>query len=63
MCGLVVNTTAKENNLGLTTSANIKVSEQRGIAEAKVNKIIGKPKVFLVHMPSRVDSTGGNLVK
>ena len=63
MYDLVVNTTVKENNLGLTTSANTKVSEQCGIAPAKVNKILDKPKGFLVHLPSRVDSIGGNLVK
>ena len=37
----LLNTTVKENDLGLTISADIKVSEQCGIAAAKVNQILG----------------------
>ena len=37
----VLNTTLKEKNLGLTISADMKVSEQCGIAAAKGNQILG----------------------
>ena len=36
----VLNTTLKEKDLGLTISADIKVSEQCGIAAAKGNQIL-----------------------
>jgi len=39
--GTVLNTTLKENNLGLTISADMKGSEQCGIAAVKGNQIIG----------------------
>ena len=35
------NTTVKEKDLGLTISADMKVSEQCGIAAAKANQILG----------------------
>ena len=41
MGGTVLNTTVKEKDLGLTISANMKVSEQCGIAAAKGNQILG----------------------
>ena len=41
MGGIVLNTTVTGKDLGLTVSADIKVSEQCGIAAAKGNKIIG----------------------
>jgi len=41
MGGTVLNTTVKEKDLGLTISADMKVSEQNGIAAAKGNKILG----------------------
>ena len=41
MGGTVLNTTLKEKDLGLTISADMKVSEQCGIAAAKGNRIIG----------------------
>ena len=41
MGGTVLNTTLKEKDLGLTISADIKVSEQCGIAAAKGNQILG----------------------
>ena len=41
MGGTVMNTTLKEKDLGLTISADMKVSEQCGIAAAKGNQIIG----------------------
>ena len=37
----VLGTTVKENDLGITTSADIKVSEQCGIAASKGNQIVG----------------------
>ena len=37
----VLSTTIKEKDLGITISADIKVSEQFGIAASKGNKIIG----------------------
>ena len=39
--GTVLNTTLKEEDLGLTISADMKVSEQCGIAAAKGNLIFG----------------------
>ena len=41
MGGTVLNTTLNEKYLGLTISADMKVSEQCGIAAAKGNQIIG----------------------
>ena len=41
MCATLVNTTIKENDLRLTISADMKVSEQCGIAAAKGNQILG----------------------
>ena len=41
MGGTVLNTTLKEKDLELTISANMKVSEQCGIAAAKGNQILG----------------------
>ena len=41
MGGTVLNTTVKEKDLGLTISADMKVSEQCGIAAAKGNQILG----------------------
>ena len=38
---IVLGTTAKEKDLGITISADIKVSEQCGIAASKGNKILG----------------------
>ena len=40
MGGTVLNTTVKEKDLGLTISADMKVSVQYGIAAAKGNKIL-----------------------
>ena len=37
----VLNTTIKENDLGLTISADMKVPEQCGIAAVKENQILG----------------------
>ena len=39
--GTVLNTNGKEKNLELTISADMKVSEQCGIAAAKGNQILG----------------------
>ena len=41
MRGTVLNTTVKEKDLGLTISADMKVSEQCGIAAVKGNQILG----------------------
>ena len=41
MGSTVLNTTLKEKDLGLTISADMKVSEQCGIAAAKGNQILG----------------------
>ena len=41
MSGTILNTTLKEKDLGLTISADMKVSEQCGIAAAKGNQILG----------------------
>ena len=37
----VLDTTVKQQDLGVTTSADMKVSEQCGIAASKCNQIIG----------------------
>ena len=49
MGGTVLNTTLKEKDLGLTISANMKVSEQCGIAAAKGNQIFGLIRRNLVY--------------
>ena len=41
MGGTVLNTTVKEKDLGLTISADMKVSEQCGFAATNGNQIIG----------------------
>ena len=41
MGGTILNTTLKEKDLGLTISADMKVSEQCGIAAAKGNQNLG----------------------
>ena len=45
----VLNTTLKEKDLGLTISADMKVSEQCGIAAAKGNQILGLIRRKLVY--------------
>ena len=49
MCGTVLNTTVKENDLVLTISADMKVSEQCGIAAAKRNQILGLIRRHIVY--------------
>ena len=49
MGGTVLNTTLKEKDLGLTISANMKVSEQYGIAATKGNQILGLIKRNIVY--------------
>ena len=44
MDGTVLNTTLKEKDLGLTISADVKVSEQCGIAAGKGNQILALAK-------------------
>ena len=41
MGGAVLNTTVKENDVGITISANMKISEQCGIAAANGMQILG----------------------
>ena len=45
----VLNTTVKEKDLGLTISADMKVSEQRAIAAAKGNQILGLIRLNIVY--------------
>ena len=45
----VLNTTVKEKDLVLTISADMKVSEQCGIAAAKGNQILGLIRQNIVH--------------
>ena len=47
----VLNTTLKEKDLGLPISANMKVSEQCGIAAAKGNQILGFIRRNIVIIP------------
>ena len=47
--GTVLNTTVKEKHLGLTISADIKVSQQCGIAAAMGNQFFGFIKRNLVY--------------
>ena len=49
MGGTVLNTTLKEKDLGLTISADMKVSEQCGIAAAKGNQILGLSRRNIVY--------------
>ena len=42
-------TTRKEKNWGVALSANLKVSEQRGIAALKANGILGLIRRNIVH--------------
>ena len=41
MEGTVLGTTVRENDLGITISADLNVSEPRGIAASKGNRILG----------------------
>ena len=49
MSGTELNTTLKEKDLGLTISADMKVSEQCGIAAVKGNQILGLIKRNIVY--------------
>ena len=49
MGGTVLNTTLKEKDLGLIISADMKVSEQCGIAAAKGNQILGLSRRNIVY--------------
>ena len=49
MGGTVLNTLVKEKDLGLTISADMKVSERCGIAAAKGNQILGLFRRNIVH--------------
>ena len=54
----VLGTTIKEKNLGITSNADMKVSEQCGITASKVNEILGlirrhityKDKGLIIHL-------------
>ena len=47
----------KEKDLGLSISADMKVSEQCGIAAAKVNQILGLSKRNIVYKEKRTNNT------
>ena len=49
MGGTVINTTVEEKDLELTINADMKVSEQCGIAAAKENQIIGLIRRIMVY--------------
>ena len=49
MGGTVLNTIVKEKDFGLTISADMKVSEQCGVAAAKGNKICGLIRRIIVY--------------
>ena len=49
MGGTVLNTTLKEKDLGLPSNANMKVSEQCGIAAANGNQIVGLIRQNIVY--------------
>ena len=49
----VLNTTIKEKDLGLTISADTKVSEQCGIAAAKRTQVIGLIRQNIVYSCTR----------
>ena len=53
----VLNTTLKEKDLGLTISADMKVSEQCGIAAAKGNQILGLIRRNIVYKEKRTNNT------
>ena len=57
MGGTVLNTTLKNNDLGLTISANMKVSEQCGIAAANGNQILGLIRRNIVYKEKELNNT------
>ena len=57
MGGTLLNTTVKEENLGLTISADMKVSERCGIAAAKENQILGLIWRNIVYKEKRTNNT------
>ena len=57
MGGTVLNTTLKEKDLGLTISADMKVSEQCVIAAAKGNNILGLIRRNIVYKDKRTNNT------
>ena len=62
----VLGTTEKEKDLGVTISADIKVSEQCGIAASNVNQIIRlimRNITYRVYKENRPLPFNGNLVK
>ena len=57
MSGTVVNTNVKEKDLGLPINADMKVSEQCGIAAAEGNKILGLIRRNIVYKENRTNNT------
>ena len=53
----VLNTTLQEKDLGLSISAEMKVSEQCGIAAAKGNQISGLIRRNIVYKEKRTNNT------
>ena len=49
----VLSTTVKEKDLGVTISADVKVSEQCGIAASKGNKIIGLIRSNIIYIQGK----------
>ena len=54
MSGTVLNNTVKEKDLGLTSSADMKVSEQCGIAAAKGNQMFGLIRRNIVYKETKL---------
>ena len=46
---IVLGTTVKEKNLGITISADMKVSEQCAIAASNINQILGLITKNIIH--------------
>ena len=57
MGGTVLNTTLKEPDVGLTISADMKVSQQCGIAAAKGNQILGLIRRNIVYKENKTKNT------
>ena len=57
MGDIILNTTLKEKDLGLTISANMKISGQCGIAAAKGNQMFGLARRNIVVQRKRTNNT------
>ena len=57
MGGTILSKTVKENDLGVTMNANMKVSEQCRIAESKGNQVLGMIRRNITYKEKKIDYT------